>query len=192
MLRALREGSEMRKLLRDCARKIADLPAPDPFSIPALVAAMEAASGRGIRLVAVDAPEVDLRTACGLRIRGADSTVVLYRPRSTPHQTEHVILHELSHEWLDHGTGIPLDEAMRSMPASVQSEVAEVFRPGVVVQARTRYGSVDEREAELSAYLIKRRIHRAAVSGHDLVSRLESSLSHPLAPARRPRRGEAV
>lgn len=191
MLRALREGSEMRKLLRDCARKIADLPAPDPFSIPALVAAMEAASGRGIRLVAVDAPEVDLRTACGLRIRGADSTVVLYRPRSTPHQTEHVVLHELAHEWLDHGTSIPLDEAMRSMPPSVQGDVAEVFRPGVVVQARGRYGSVDERVAELSAYLIKRRIHRATVPGHDLVSRLESTLSHPLAPPRRPRTGEA-
>lgn len=191
MLRALREGSDMRKILKGCAGKVADLPVPDPFSIPALVEAMEAASGRGIRLVAVEAPEADLRTACGLRIRGADSTVVVFRPRSTPHQTEHVVLHELAHEWLDHGTSIPLDEAMLSIPAAMQRDVAETFHPGAVIQARARYGSADEREAELSAYLIKQRIHRGRIPGHDLISRLESTLSHPLtpSPSRRPEEG---
>ncbi|MFD4022335.1 hypothetical protein ACFWRV_02300 [Streptomyces sp. NPDC058576] len=182
----------MRKLLRDCGRKIADLPVPDSSSIPALVAAMEAASGRSIRLVAVDAPEVDLRTACGLRIRGAYSTVVLYRPRSTPHQTDHVVLHELAHEWLDHGVSIPLDEAMQSVPTAMQHDVAEAFHPGAVIQARARYRSADEREAEMSAYLIKQRIYRSRTSGHDLISRLESTLSHPLAPPRRPRPEEVA
>ncbi len=192
MLRALRDAGEMRKLLRRCTRKVADLPVPDPFSIPALVAAMEATSGRSIRLVALDALEPELRAACGLRVRGPESTWVLYRLRPTPHQTEHAVLHELAHEWLDHGASIPLDEALRSMPAALQHDVAEAFHTGAVVQAHARYGSADEREAELSTYLIKQRICQSRGSGHDLISRLESTLSRPLAPPRSPRSEEVA
>ncbi|MFD8063895.1 hypothetical protein ACFXA0_25845 [Streptomyces cyaneofuscatus] len=183
MLRALRDAGEMRKLLRYCATQVADLPVPDPFSLPALVGAMEAASGRGIRFVALDAPEADLQTACGLQLRGPGSTWVLYRPRSTPYQTEHVVLHVLAHEWLDHGTTVPLAEAMQHLPTALQHGVAEEFQ-GAPVHAHARYRSADEREAEASAYLIKQRIHRSREPGHDLVSRLESTLSHPLSPPR--------
>lgn len=34
MLRALRDAGERRKLLRYCAREVADLPVPGPFSFP--------------------------------------------------------------------------------------------------------------------------------------------------------------
>ncbi|MFE8910975.1 hypothetical protein [Streptomyces globisporus] len=181
VLRALRDAGEMRKLLRCCAREVADLPVPDPFSLPALVGAMEAASGRGIRFIALDTLEADLQTACGLRLRGPESTWVLYRPRSTPYQTEHMVLHVLAHEWLDHGTTVPLAEAIQSMPTALQHDVTEAFQ-GAPVRAHARYRSADEREAEASAYLIKQRIGRNRESGYDLVSRLESTLSHPLAP----------
>ncbi|GGX78674.1 hypothetical protein ACTFBT_04945 [Streptomyces microflavus] len=189
MLRALRDAGERRKLLRYCAREVADLPVPDPFSLPALVGAMEAASGRGIRFVALDAPEANLQTACGLRIRGPESTWVIYRPRPTPHQTEHVVLHVLAHEWLDHGTTVPLAEAIQPLPTALQHGVTEAFQ-GAPVHAHARYRSVDEREAEASAYLIKQRIGRSLESGYDLVSRLEATLSHPL--ARRGPRPEEV
>lgn len=128
MLRALRDAGERRKLLRYCAREVADLPVPGPFSLPALVGAMEAASGRGIRFVALDTPEADLQTACGLRLRGPESTWVLYRPRPTPYQTEHVVLHVLAHEWLDHSTTVPLAEAIQHLPTALQHDVAEAFQ----------------------------------------------------------------
>lgn len=89
---------------------------------------MEAASGRGIRFVALDAPEANLQTACGLRIRGPESTWVIYRPRPTPHQTEHVVLHVLAHEWLDHGTTVPLAEAIQPLPTALQHGVTEAFQ----------------------------------------------------------------
>lgn len=181
MLRALRDAGERRNLLRYCAREVADLPVPDPFSLSALVGAIEAASGRGIRFVALDAPEADLQTACGSRLRGPGSTWVLYRPRSTPYQTEHVVLHLLAHEWLDHGTTVPLAEAMQHLPIALQQGAVEEFQ-GAPVHAQARYRSADEREAEASAYLIKQRIHRSREPGHDLVSRLEATLSRPLAP----------
>ncbi len=187
MRRVLRDAGEKRRLLRQCARKVADLQVPDPLSIPALVVAMELAAGRRIRLVALNAWEGDLRTACGLRAWDSEGMRVLYRPRCTPHQTEHVVLHELAHEWLGHDNGVLFDEA-----AQPSSDVAKLVRPGQAVQTRASYSSTDEHVAELTAYLLKQRLHSGRASGDDLLSRLESTLSRPLAPPHRSWQEEAA
>lgn len=180
---ALRVGGEVRGLLKECEAKLADLEMPDPFSIPALVASIEAARGRSIQLMQVEDSQGDLRTACGLRIRDDAVTYVLYRRRPTPHQTEHTILHELSHEWLEHGAGLPTSAVVRQLPESVRRTIEAGIGSRQVVQARSRYESAEEREAEMSAYLIKNRVR--APSGTDMISRLESSLSRPVEPWRR-------
>lgn len=176
-LQAPAQGLEFRRLFKVCAAKVAVLPLPEPFTIPALVAAMETARGRSIRLVAVEDSDEDLRAACGLRVRRDAITYVLYRPKPTPHQTEHTILHELAHEWLDHGAG------PQAGPGAHSESRLQAMGTGTdarqIVQARYRYESTEEREAELSAYLIKQRV-QAPPPGADLVSRLESSLSRPL------------
>ncbi|MER7728593.1 hypothetical protein [Streptomyces sp. NPDC096323] len=173
----------MHGLLKACEGKLAGLPLPDPFSIPALVTSIETARGRRIRLVPVDDLQGDLRTACGLRVRTDSVTYVLYRPRPTPHQTEHTILHELAHEWLDHGAGLPTDSTPHELSDSMRLAI-DAGAGRQVVHARSRYDTVDEREAELSAYLIKRRV-QASAAGTDLISRLEASLSRPLGPRQR-------
>ncbi|MEU8507168.1 hypothetical protein AB0C40_21035 [Streptomyces brevispora] len=174
----------MRGLLKQCAVKVADLSLPEPFSIPALVKSIEESSGRSIQLIPVDDHQGDLRTACGLRVRGDAVTYVLYRPRPTPHQTEHTILHELAHEWLDHGMGLAPDSAPYELPESLRQAIATESAARQGVHARSRYESAEEREAELSAYLIKHRV-QASTAGADLISRLESSLSRPLGLQRR-------
>lgn len=180
-LQALSMGCEMRRLLRKCDARLADLPLPDPFSIQALVASIEDARGRRIQLIPVEEPRADLRTACGLRIRDGAATYVLYRRRPTPHQTEHTILHELSHEWMDHGVGVPVESVVRGLPESLRRTIMAGTATRQVVHARSRYETDEEGEAELSAYLIKQRV-RSSTAGTDLVSRLESSLSRPLGP----------
>ncbi|MEU9059129.1 hypothetical protein AB0D13_09695 [Streptomyces sp. NPDC048430] len=181
--RALFSGNEMRKLRRQCEAKLSNLPLPsDAFSVRALVANMEAASGRTIHLIEVEDARSDRRTACGLRIRGRHTTYILFRRRPTPHQTEHTILHELAHEWLDHHSTLSPREVLPSIPDSVWERIAADLGPDVVVQARSRYGTVEEREAELSATLIKIKLQRRAGAGKDPMSLLESSLSHPVAP----------
>lgn len=168
----------MRRLLKECDARLASLSLPDPFSIQALVTTLAAAQGRSIRLMPVDDLKGDLRAACGLRVRDGAVTYVLYRPRPTPHQTEHMILHGLAHEWLNHGVGKSAHSVAVESPQ----------RSGYVAHGRSRYESREEREAEISAYLIKHRA--AAAAGTDLVSRLESSLSRSLSPQRRrPLRG---
>ncbi|MEV7955207.1 hypothetical protein [Streptomyces sp. NPDC088141] len=180
-LEALRSGIEARRLRKACEEKLAHLPLPTPFSIPGLVSAMETASGRTIRLILIDDREADLRTVCGLRVKGRSTSYVLYRRRPTPNQTEHTILHELAHEWLDHGTSMPPEQVARSLPVSARRQLADALDGDTVVQARARYDTAEEQEAELSASLIKRLARHRRPGGEDLVSLLESSLSHPVA-----------
>lgn len=172
---------EMRGLLKRCEVGLSGLPLPDPFSVSELAAAIGRAQGRRIELVSEERWQVAGPT-CGARDHRGSVTYVYYCPRPTPHQTEHVILHVLAHEWL-HPRVEPL---LDSVPESA-SPVIGAEAPS---REQNSYERIEEREAELSAYLIKRRV-QASARGADLVSRLESTLSHPLGPRRRrPRQGK--
>ncbi len=179
-----RRNPSRRALVKECERLLADLPVPVPFSVEALVRNMEHVLGRQIRLVPLDDPDGGLGAACGLRVKAPEFTIVLYRRRSSRNQTEHIILHELAHEWLDHGTTLTVDEIERYVPEHIREEVLRRF-PSALVQGRVNYDSPEEKQAELSASLIKRLARREQFAGDDMVSLLESSLSHPVAPPRR-------
>src|SRR5690349_10731535 len=112
--------SSRRALVKECEKRLADLPMPVPFNIEALVRNMEIARGRRICLVPLDEHEVDLRTACGLRAATEEVTLVLYRRRPTRQQTEHTILHELAHEWFDHSTGLTTEEVKKYIPGHIR------------------------------------------------------------------------
>ncbi|MEK9518233.1 hypothetical protein MIU24_02255 [Streptomyces venezuelae] len=171
--------------MKECERLLADLPIPVPFSVEALVKNMERAMGRQIRLVPLDDPDGGLGTACGLRVKAPEFTIVLYRRRSSRNQTEHIILHELAHEWLNHGTTLTTAEIERYVPEHIREEVVRRF-PSTLVQGRVNFDSPEEKQAELSASLIKRLARRqSSIGGDDMVSLLESSLCHPVAPPRR-------
>lgn len=177
-----RRNASRRALVRECERLLADLPVPVPFSVEALVRNMERALSRQIRLVPLDDPDGGLGTACGLRVKAPEFTIVLYRRRSSRNQTEHIILHELAHEWLNHGTTLTTAEIERYVPEHIREEVVRRF-PTTLVQGRVNFDSPEEKQAELSASLIKRLARRqSSIGGDDMVSLLESSLSHPVAP----------
>ncbi|ROQ70226.1 hypothetical protein EDD93_4737 [Streptomyces sp. 840.1] len=184
-LTALSKADEMRDLLKECDSRLAALPLPDPFSISALVTSIEESMRRRIQLIALeDHQEGAGAAACGLRVREKTVDYVIYHPRPTPHQTEHRILHQLAHEWLDHGT----EPAFGLAPYELSESLRQAIGPGPaarqVIPARPRYSYAEECEADLTAYLIKHRV-RAPGAGTDLISRLEATLSHPLGPRRR-------
>lgn len=170
---------------RRLRRRLADMPLPVPFSVEQLAANMAARSGRTITFVEVDDRGTDLRTACGLRARTAQATFIFYRRRPTLNQTLHTRLHELVHEFFDHGTTLTPAQLRELVPGHIHQSLTERMGPGAVVQARARYDSAEEREAELSASLIKDLVRELRPGGSDLVSLLEVSLSHPVAPPRR-------
>ncbi|MFD3352470.1 toxin [Streptomyces fradiae] len=173
----------MRALRRECEARLADLPIPAPFGIPELVAGMEAVRGR--RIVLRELPERLARvdSACGLRLKAGDTSFVLYRRRPTTYQTQHVILHELCHEWFDHGTSLDAERLRRLLPMFDTSLISRMMQAGTTVQARAQYDTHDERMAELGASLIPRLARE--VAGDDMVGRLADSLSRPVAHRRR-------
>ena len=176
--------NEMRLLRRECERKLVDLPIPSPFALLSLVAAMEEARNCRILLIPVPEPLGDARTACALRVAVAQKgiTFILYRPRPTPNQTEHAIFHELAHFWFGHGKSLSQEQERELLPSLFREFLAEHRHEGLTVQARTYYASREERQAELSASLIKSLARRRQPAGTDLVSVVEVSLTHPLAP----------
>ncbi|MFG3280673.1 toxin [Streptomyces sp. NPDC048111] len=202
----------MRELRRECEAGLADLPIPAPFSIPGLVANMEKARGRTIVLHELPDRLARVNAACGLRLKSGGTSFVLYRRRPTAYQTQHVILHELCHEWFDHGTTLdaeqlrrllpvfnaslikrvlvsdepppgPAEPAAEEEPDGLPPEVTEAFRSGGPLQARAQYDTHDERIAEFGASLIPRMARD--VTSDDMVGRLANSLSRPVAHRRR-------
>ncbi|MEU6663795.1 hypothetical protein [Streptomyces sp. NPDC046821] len=178
-------GSPLRTLVRECEILIADLPIPSPFSVEALIRNMEGALGRRITLIPMDF-DGGLGTACGLRVKTQDATMILYQRRPTRNQTVHVILHEAMHEWLDHGTSLTAAEIGEYVPEEVREKVLARF-PWVSIQGRVNFNKREEKQVEVSASLVKRTAYRQSLLGDDMVSLLENSLSHPVAPPGRRR-----
>ncbi|MCD9899787.1 toxin [Streptomyces cyaneofuscatus] len=182
----------LRKLRKECEAQLADLPIPAPFSLTGLVANMEAARGRTIRLHEMPDRLARVNAACGLRLKAGETSLVLYRRRPTAYQTEHVILHELCHEWFDHGTTLDAEQLRTLLPVFDTSLIARMISPeaaasfasgGSTVQARAQYATHDERMAEFGASLIPRMARDLTTD--DMVGRLTDSLSRPVAHRRR-------
>ncbi|MEE1739867.1 toxin [Streptomyces sp. BE147] len=182
----------LRELRKECESGLADLPIPVPFSLPQLVANMEAARGRSIRLHEMPDRLARVNAACGLRLKAGDTSFVLYRRRPSAYQTQHVILHELCHEWFDHGTTLSADQLRTLLPVFDTSLIARMVSPAVAdafgadgstVQARAQYDTHDERMAEFGASLIPRMARDMTTD--DMVGRLANSLSRPVAHRRR-------
>jgi hypothetical protein len=173
----------MRELRKECEAGLADLPIPAPFSIAGLVTNMEAARGRTIALHELPDRLARVNSACGLRLKSRDTSFVLYRRRPTAYQTEHVILHELCHEWFDHGTTLDAVQLRLLLPVFDTSLINRVLASGGTIQARAQYDTHDERMAEFGASLIPRMARD--VTSDDMVGRLANSLSRPVANRRR-------
>ncbi|WP_372412743.1 toxin [Streptomyces luteireticuli] len=185
-MRWLLSGSEMRRLSKHCFEQLEDLPLPEEFTLPGLIAGIEQARDCTIHLVPVPT-HTDLRSACGLRLSVGRTHFILYRPRPTPNQTLNIIFHELSHLWFNHGNDVDL---AGGLPAHLQPLFAGLLDPHApaVVNARAHYESADEKEAELFASFIQCRIREQTARGQDPLSRMEASLTHPM--ARPPRSGQ--
>ncbi|GAA1111599.1 toxin [Streptomyces javensis] len=167
----------LRELQKRVEEELADLPIPAPFTIDALVANMEEARGRTLLLKEVPEQLVRPGTACGLRISTAEFSIILYRRRPTEYQTDHVILHELCHEWLDHGTTLSPQELQVLLPVLDTTLIERVGQGEVTIQARANYEQEEEKFAELGASLIPRMAR--AVSSDDMLGRLGDTLSRP-------------
>lgn len=152
-----------RRIRRRCTALLRDLPMPVPFDARALCEKVAERRGRPIRLV----PMTGLGGVCGLVVATGETDLIFYEQVTTPPHQEHIILHELSHLLCDHDRAAS-DLAVEHLLPDLDPRMVRR------VLGRAGYSSVEEREAELLASMIRQRA-RSHVDG-SLADRLHAAL----------------
>lgn len=137
---------------------------PVPFDAHALCEQVSLQRGRPIRLI----PMARLTGVCGLWVATDTTDLIFYEQETTPPHSEHIILHELSHLLCDHypASLSPAEQARLLLPTLDPEMVRRVL-------GRTGYSTVEEREAETLASMIRQ---RARPSSGTVTSRLQAAL----------------
>ncbi|MGW5053590.1 hypothetical protein [Actinokineospora sp. NPDC004072] len=135
-----------RRAYRRCRELVADLPLPDPFRVPDLVAAIAARRGRPIDIGTL--PGGASAQTCGVWFQLVDRDVILVEENTSAFHRDHIILHELGHLLCDHRGGDAFGDLTRLLPDLSPDLVRRMLN-------RTAYTNDEEQEAELVASLIR-------------------------------------
>ena len=135
----------MENLRRRCERRLRGVRIPQPFDLDAFCREVESRRGRPLLRRAV--PGLSSHAPCGLWVGTPEADHVFYDPGTSPLHAEHIVLHELAHILSGHGIDAALFPDLD--PATVTR-----------MMARVAYTTVQEREAEMMASLIRGRSAR--------------------------------
>ncbi|CAL9361541.1 hypothetical protein SUDANB105_00676 [Streptomyces sp. enrichment culture] len=157
------------------------MPIPRPFSLDGLVANIEAARGRKIKLVAIPDHLLANTDVCGLWLRLEDVPVdmILYVGGTTSFHRLRIILHELAHMWCDDETEASYEELAKLLPDFPPNVLYRLTRRGRVM-ARHRYDSHSEMRAEMLADLLHHEAYAIDYIEDTTLRHLDNDLSRPL------------
>lgn len=138
-------------LVERCRARLAEQDLPQPFDVKTLCARVGERRQRPIILLGLklpaDAPH-------GLWIRSGERDYIIYERATSPLHQEHIILHELAHLLCGHvGSSLSNEHARRLFPTLDPALVERIL-------ARSAYSDMEEREAEVLAYVILREADR--------------------------------
>lgn len=120
---------------------------PHPFSLDAYLEAVRAYRGRPLHMH--DLPAAATGAVCGLWIATSKADHVFVAPGAAGVLRTNIVLHEISHMLLDHGkTGGDAETALARLLWPVVDGKIQA------VAGRSRYDTVEERQAEQLATLI--------------------------------------
>ncbi|HWG97799.1 MAG TPA: hypothetical protein VNV66_00375 [Pilimelia sp.] len=165
----------MRRLRRYCERRLEGVPIPVPFDLGEFCAGV--ARRRGRRLWLRGVPHLGTAAPCGLWIATGTADYVFYDPGTSRLHAEHIVLHELGHMLCGHSVATEVGR-------SVLSALVPDLDPAAVarVLGRVSYTTAQEREAELTASLIRTRAVRgespAGPARGDALGRLAEALDY--------------
>ncbi|MER7466688.1 toxin [Streptomyces sp. NPDC097981] len=149
--------SQLKKLRKDGARRIAALDLPEGADVAELCRYLGEIRNRPITLVPMPMPASQ---PCGMWVAARDEDLIFYDANTTSAHQEHIILHELGHIICCHrGAGL-LDEASSRI-------LFPNLDPDLVrdMLLRATYDDVQEQEAEVIAYLLSQRLGGAEDRG---------------------------
>ncbi|MEV4056188.1 hypothetical protein AB0J55_33705 [Amycolatopsis sp. NPDC049688] len=134
-----------RSLWRACRVRLQDFPVPRPFSLPALLEQVSRSRGRDLHLHELPFPPGP-DVPCGMWIATAQADHVYHATGVSALHRQNIVLHELGHMVCDHRVAEP-DAVAALLPGLDPAMVQRVLM-------RTRYSTLQEREAEMIAALI--------------------------------------
>lgn len=142
--------SQLKKLRKAGARRIADLDLPEMADVAELCRYLGEVRGRPITLVPMQMPATH---PCGMWVAARDEDLIFYDANTTSAHQEHIILHELGHIICCHRGAGWLDEASARL-------LFPNLDPDLVrdMLLRATYDDVQEQEAEIIAYLLSQRV----------------------------------
>jgi hypothetical protein len=168
---------------RRCMVVLQDLELPNPFDLGAFCDNLARQRGRGLHLhpfhVSISAP-----LPCGVYLSLRDDDHIFFDGRTSPLHRDHIVLHEISHMLLGHGTDSRLHETIGRLMPSIDQRTIETML------ARTSYSTEHEQEAELLATLIagsatSRATPAGATDATPILDHLHTTLGHVASSARR-------
>jgi hypothetical protein len=127
--------------------RLDELGAPNPFTVEAMVDVVARHVGGRIE---IREAALDVEAPCGLWLALRGVNYIFVDARSRTHR-DHIILHELAHMILGHGSTLP------ELSALLPDIDPEVVRAAL---ARTSYSDRHEAEAEIQATVMARRVMR--------------------------------
>lgn len=142
--------SQLKKLRKAGARRIAELDLPDVADVAELCRYLGEVRNRPITLIPTHMPASH---PCGFWVAARDEDLVFYDANTTSAHQEHIILHELGHIICCHRGAGWLDEASARL-------LFPNLDPDIVrdMLLRATYDDVQEQEAEVIAYLLAQRV----------------------------------
>ncbi|MEU4486620.1 M48 family metalloprotease [Streptomyces purpurascens] len=127
---------------------LAELNLPDVISIRDLRPEVSRRTGREVVLE----PREQAPSVCGACAVTESAVYVFYDPRTSPLHQDHIIAHEFGHLLLGHHESRTLSDLAPSLLTTMDPAVVQMML------GRTKYDEAEERDTELLASLLQRRI----------------------------------
>ena len=165
--RASLRASYGRGASRYCHDVVRDMSLPRPFSVQALCDQLAARRGRGIHIHLLPMRSGE-GVPCGTWLATDETDHIFVEQETSAFHRDHIVLHELGHMLCEHDS--PLETfALLTGQDIDPARIRQILN-------RSRYGTKEEREAELVASLIQARIAREQPQLTDHEHRLGTAL----------------
>lgn len=160
-----------RQLRRDYDHLLDRMALPERLSVESLCDFVSARRGRPLRLLPMSLPA---QGPCGLWVSTAAADYVVHESHTSATHRQHIVLHELAHVILEHtSTQVLTDDASRLLLPHLEPRTVDLL------MGRTRYDAAEEKQAEVMASVLSRRLRPAPPAPPSgVVERLSRSLEH--------------
>ncbi|GAA4946438.1 hypothetical protein GCM10023334_059230 [Nonomuraea thailandensis] len=144
-------------------------PLPQPFTLDAFIARIRAVRKRPLHML--DLPAEAASAVSGIWVATTKADHIFVAPGAAGLLRVNIVLHEVSHMLLGHGkVGGDVEEAMRRLLGLSVTGMA----------ARSRYETVEERDAEKLATLILTRAHTPPEGGDEGLRKIGKTFGYDL------------